>query len=78
MVRKGIALAVAGLIGLSAPAYAADVKAPAKVERAAATQGASSQLVGDPALLLLLAFGVVTTAVVIAANEDLEELPASR
>jgi len=79
MIRKTIALAVAAMVSLTGPALAADASVAASkaaaadaVNRASLPQG-SDQLSGDPDFLIFLAFGVLTTAVVIAAMSDDEE-----
>ena len=79
MIRKAVALAVAAMVSLTGPALAADATVAAKkaatadaVIRASQTQG-SDQLVGDSDFLIFLAFGLLTTAVVIAAWNDDEE-----
>jgi hypothetical protein len=79
MIRKAIALAVAAMVSLTGPALAADAALAANkaatadtVIRASQTQG-SDQLVGDSDFLIFLAFGLLTTAVVIAAWNDDEE-----
>lgn len=72
MVRKALALAVAGAIGLSAPAFAADAQASAskaavkvaKVERTSAVPGASNDLRGNRAdYWMFLLFGLISSGV---------------
>jgi len=79
MIRTTIALAVAAMVSLTGPALAADAATAANkaavadsVNRASQTQG-SDQLAGDPDFLIFLAFGLLTTAVVLAAWNDDEE-----
>ena len=78
MIRKALVLAVAAMVSLTGPALAADASAAANkaaadsVVRASQTQG-SDQLVGDSDFLIFLAFGLLTTAVVISAWNDDEE-----
>lgn len=83
MIRKAIALAVAGMVSLTGPALAADAQASAAkaavakaakadtIQRASAQKG-SAQLSGDPDFLIFLAFGLISTAVIVAAfnNDD--------
>lgn len=87
MVRKAIALAVAGMVTLTGPALAADAHASAgkaaaakvakadAIQRAAAPKG-SAQLSGDPDFLIFLAFGLISTAVIVAAFNN-DEAPVS-
>ena len=83
MVRKTIALAIAGMIALSGPALAADAKASATkaavkadaIQRASLLQS-GDQGTGDPDLLVFLVFGLITTGVVLAAWND-DEKPTS-
>jgi hypothetical protein len=79
MIRKAIALAVAAMVSFTGPAIAADASATASkaaaadtVKRASLPQG-SDQLTGDSDFLIFLAFGLLTTAVVLAAWNDDEE-----
>lgn len=86
MIRKAVALAVAGMVSLSGPALAADAQASAakaafmkkvradskadSIQRASAQKG-PAQLSGDPDFLIFLAFGLISTAVIVAAfNND--------
>lgn len=82
MIRRAIALAAAAMVSLTGPAIAADASATATkaaaadtIKRASAPQG-SDQLAGDPDFLIFLAFGLLTTAVVLAAWND-DEQPTS-
>jgi len=87
MVRKAIALAVAGMVTLTGPALAADAHASAAkaaaakvakadaIQRAAAPKG-SAQLSGDPDFLIFLAFGLISTAVIVSAFNN-DEAPVS-
>jgi len=87
MIRKAVALALAGMVCLTGPALAADAQASASkasaakvakvdaLHRAAAPQGAD-RLTGNPDFLIFLAFGVVATAVTVAAFND-DEAPVS-
>jgi hypothetical protein len=80
MVRKALALAVAGTISLSAPAFAADAQASAskaavkatQVERTSAVQGETSQLTGNPDtdFWIFLLFGLISSAVIYDAIKN--------
>lgn len=81
MVRKAIALAIAGMVALAGPALAADAKATAAkaaavkadtIQRASLSQS-GDQYVGDADFVTFLVFGLITTAVVVAAWNDDEE-----
>jgi len=87
MIHKAVALAVAGMVSLTGPALAADAQASAAkaaflkqvkaqkadtIQRAGAPQNGQAQLTGDPDFLIFLAFGLISTAVIVAAfnNDD--------
>ena len=87
MIRKAVALAVAGMVSLTGPALAADAQASAAkaaflkqvkaqkadtIQRAGTPQNGSAQMSGDPDFWIFLAFGLVSTAVIVAAfnNDD--------
>jgi len=75
MFSKAIALAIAGMVTLTGPALAADAAqasaAKADVlQRASALQGGTTELSGDPDFLIFLAFGLISTAVIVAAFDD--------
>lgn len=91
MIRKAVALAVAGMVSLTGPALAADAQASAakaayvkavkadkadSIQRAGAPQKSSAQLTGDPDFLIFLAFGLISTAVIVAAFND-DDTPVS-
>lgn len=77
MIRKAVALALAGMVCLTGPALAADAaKASAAkaakvdaLQRTAAPTGPAN-LSGDPDFLVFLAFGLISTAVIVAAFND--------
>lgn len=79
MVRKAIALAVAGMVAMTGPALAADAKASAAkadtIQRAALPQS-GDQATGDYDLWLWLTFGIITT-VITATAWDNDKNPAS-
>ena len=87
MVRKAIALAIIGMVGLTGPALAADAHASAgkaaalqaaktdAIQRTAAPKG-TANLTGDPDFLIFLAFGLISTAVIVAAFNN-DEAPIS-
>lgn len=87
MIHKAVALAVAGMVSLTGPALAADAQSSAAkaaflkqvraqkadtIQRASASQNGQAQLTGNPDFLVFLAFGLISTAVVVAAfnNDD--------
>ncbi|MGE5500708.1 MAG: hypothetical protein ACM3W4_02145 [Ignavibacteriales bacterium] len=87
MIRKAVALALAGMVCLSGPALAADAQASAAkasvakaakvdaLQRAAAPNGAAN-MTGDPDFLIFLALGLISTAVVVSAFNN-DEAPVS-
>ena len=87
MIRKAVALALAGMVCLTGPALAADAQSSAAkasaakaakvdaLQRAAAPKGAAN-LTGDPDFLIFLAFGLISTAVIVAAFND-DDTPVS-
>jgi len=90
MIRKALALAIAGMVSFTGPALAADAQASAakvaflkqvkaqkadSIQRAAAQKGDANALMpmGDNGqFITFLVFGLITTAVVVAAfnNDD--------
>ena len=87
MIRKAVALALAGMVCLTGPALAADAQASAAkasvakaakvdaLQRTAAPKG-TANMTGDPDFWIFMGFGLLSTAVIVSAFNN-DEAPVS-